>query len=439
VRRGLVWLPRLQTMSDKPMTVPTLTMRKRKSGAELVSIVRTGTCSARPKMTRGEGDPLPSRALGALVALLNLTFLASTTCLASPTRFEVEGSMDCYWYDLAGELTMSGSLPFTVVVSNEHWRVFLFESRPGFYHEAGSDGTDNYYILHSPYAVRPDGQPLKAQGPVASGVLGRGCFPSSAQVSGIKVLWLAYASAPYLDAGSNIWMPAVWPMYRTEPESFIYDLALSRDTRPPHLPAAVDFVADDKLIEAAPRRPELLHEDEGWSRSPASPGVQALKFFYGGFLGGRYAVQEATNASGISLPARAIFQRYHLLNKPDARHLPFEVFQIVTKSVVADADVWLSLQATQKVSFADYRVMDYRLRTNGSPVDYVLYTIPVGKGIPAVGGLESFVREKLLKKGLEAESQGRRVVPLFVLAAFALVPPAALVMYRLRQRRQLQQ
>lgn len=297
-----------------------------------------------------------------LVCLVLGYVLALVTLSTLGTEYTVQGIVQKIKVDDSGQVTseVEVSVPFRVSVRGQQWNLWVEEPGGEYYNEYGCDGT-NVYTVFNWTANRPP----KAGTPAC---VEKGSFPYNAASALVKLPWLAYASASYLDHCTNSFMPAPWGQTRVDPVCHIFTYAAQRSHVEPFLPTQVVFTVSAKL-KANVRNVEYM--DKGTANLEVRRRLaEYLKYYEPGFVGGEYSVTEWTNLGGLLLPKIAWFNRYSgMLRADGGKPLLIEQYRIFATDVSVTAPASFLPALEWPLSMVDRRVKDREVE-----IDYVLYT-----------------------------------------------------------------
>ena len=221
-----------------------------------------------------------------LTCLLCAVFLEGFSATAAGAEdaerdgWQVAGEVASLLVQPSGRVVSSNATQFAITVVERSWRLRLESEgqapKPAL--EFYSDGTNVVQVVRTlatgsgalPVVVHAGGYP--AMGPVAD------------------VVWLAFGSSAYLDAGRPLTAP--WLSAQTDPRAYLFEAVVERQGADPQVPASVKFVARPSRSAEALASP-LLTQAASRNRQLRMPE---------GMVAGEYRLLQTTNVNGLSIP-----------------------------------------------------------------------------------------------------------------------------------------
>jgi hypothetical protein len=254
---------------------------------------------------------LPSfrkRAFAALsaAALINIFNPSAAEC----SEFLLGGTLVHTSYPL-NRPPLSWTYEFSVTVDAEKWAIKAALS-PTFYFSSSSDGRFTYEVNYQaadqvPHELRK----LGGRGGCTASIDFAGPYPTNC-LPVIKVLWLAFASSPFLDGNTNFLMVPPWLPTPTRDNlgshrARSYQYTAVRFVESPRLPKHIDFNFSSNLFVQHIKQSNLPSEKRDSLLRQASSTDESITF----------DAPEATSTSEVAIPVTFRLNRF-------ARFLDFQ-------------------------------------------------------------------------------------------------------------------
>jgi hypothetical protein len=333
--------------------------------------------------------------------LIVLAFL-SLVCLGQAQVFQATGEVEYWAYNANGSSYQNYHYDFTLSVSNNQWYIKTIWP-DSFIAEHGCDGESVFGVIYD-YSSGTNRVP--------PGDINSGTYPLLTDPYN-RVLWLAFASSPYLDRMADSSMPAPWAGPLVDPYAYAYKTQLERSKVPPRRPMHLKFVADRDLISSAPKNTNL--------NNPSKDEIAALSSIPVGFLGGEYFAKTTTNFNGLEIPTEfEMIQYYVPIGLPAAKWSGH-----VSAITLASMESYLP-EINRPVSIADYR-----FRNDEHSVRFINYNL-TNRNWPTEKDLnDPDLRQRFLAKINQQVSEPKEYVPrtpiAVILAVVFFVPPLAIL------------
>jgi hypothetical protein len=318
-------------------------IRLRAQGGEEVVTLRNNPWGDFGDVLRSNGTDV--RWGGWRVVTLCLALEVSLVASDAP-GYRVEGVLSTTVVREGQGTLSSNQVPFLVEVVGGAWRLVIgidSHSQSKATREIVSDGMDTVEVL------RGSG----VGGKVLPAVMHRDGFPGLGYYP--DIVWLAYASAPYLSQGRPL--PAPWLSVRHDARAWSYEARVTTNQELPGLPARIEFLTKPKRTFA------LLSASPPGDSEPVRAG--------------EYRVSATTNLGGLAIPTQFELSLFPIPGPPQKGKPTVIATNLATTMVIgvatqitacAKAPAWPALEGVASVS-------DRRFRSSRHRIEAIRYNV----------------------------------------------------------------
>jgi len=349
----------------------------------------------------------PAFAVLLAVALLQVFVQTAAQC----ADFHASGTLVHTSYPL-NKAPLSWAYEFSVTVRAEKWAIKAALS-PTYYFSSSSDGQFTYEVNYQAAdQVPPELRKLGGRGGCTASIDFAGPYPTNC-LPVIKVLWLAFASSPFLDASTNSLMVPPWLATPTSDNpgahrAHSYHYAVTRFVETPRLPKHINFNFSSNLFVQHIKQSKLRSEKRDSLLRQASSTAESISF----------DAPEATNTNEVAIPVTFRldrFARFLDFQRPEGDTNRFrepystkgtnrlmESYSATVTSVSRSTESSFVLTLPQEAAVS---MFDPRFRDQKYPGISLQYGFPSNAYWPPLGGADVQARLALARKWSDQQRQ----------------------------------